>query len=534
MAILRFLSAIGVAALVILAASASIGQAPKSGGWLNLRLREDLPQGFAINESPTISTMWPAMPCFSNLVLFDPMKPTHSVDTIIGELAERWSWQESYRKLIFFLRSDVKWHDGKPFSSKDVKYTFDLLRAAPDAPATLRLNPRRAWYANVEAVEAPDARTVVFRLKRPQPSLLLMLASGFTPIYAAHVTAASYRSSCTGTGPFKVKDWRKGEFLEYVKNPDYFVKGRPYLDGLRYLIIADRGTATAALEAGRVDVAFPGETPKGLRDRLKQTAPQLVITAVNTSVVDHLIINTRKAPFDNVKVRQALSRSIDRRAFISAVYQGGAVPGASLLPRPYGIWGIPDTDLRALPGRGDAGAEQAKAKTLLAEAGFGPDRPLKIAMLTRALPAFTDLASFVISELKRVGIDASVRQVDSTQWFPLQARGDFEVGTDRTGLEPDDPDANFYANFGCQSPTNYSGYCNEEIARLIDQQSQEADPKKRLALVQQIDTRLEQAAIRPVLGWRLDYFAIWPYVRNLVPHHSIYGWGRMQEVWRDS
>jgi peptide/nickel transport system substrate-binding protein len=246
MRITRFLAAIGLALLVLLTGFPSLGQAPKSGGWLTLRLREDLPQGFAINESPTISTMWPAMPCLSNLVLFDPLKPIHSVDTIVGELAERWSWQDSYHKLVFFLRSDVKWHDGKPFSSKDVKYTFDTLREAPDAPAKLRLNPRQEWYANVEAVDAPDPQTVVFRLKRPQPSFLLMLASGFTPIYAAHVPVASYRTGCVGTGPFKVKEWRKGEFVEYAKNPDYFVKGRPYLDGLRYLIIAERGTATAA------------------------------------------------------------------------------------------------------------------------------------------------------------------------------------------------------------------------------------------------------------------------------------------------
>src|SRR5713101_450192 len=356
----RFLLAISLAALVILTSSPFLAQAPRAGGSLTLRLREDLPQGFAIHESPTISTMWPAMPCLSNLVLFDPLKPTHSVDTIVSELAERWSWQDGYRKLVFFLRNDVKWHDGKPFSSRDVKYTFDTLREAPDAPAKLRLNPRREWYANVEVVEALDPHTVVFRLKRPQPSLLLMLASGFTPIYAAHVPAASYRTGCIGTGPFKVKDWRKGEFVEYVKNRDYFVKGRPYLDGLRYLIISDRGTATAALEAGRVDVAFPGETPKGIGDRLKKAVPKLVITPVNASVVDHLIINTRKAPFDNAKVRQALSRAIDRRAFVGAVYQGGAVLGVSLLPRPYGVWGILDTDLRALPGRGDAGAERTK------------------------------------------------------------------------------------------------------------------------------------------------------------------------------
>ncbi len=205
----------------------------------------------------------------------------------------------------------MKWHDGKPFSSKDVKYTFDTLREAPDALAKLRLNPRREWYANVEAVEAPDPQTVVFRLKRPQPSFLLMLASGFTPIYAAHVPVASYRTGCVGTGPFKVKDWRKGEFVEYVKNPDYFVKGRPYLDGLRYLIIAERGTATAALQAGRVDAAFPGETLKGIADQLKKAVPRLVVTPVNTSVLDHLIINTKKPPFDDTKVRQAVSRAID-------------------------------------------------------------------------------------------------------------------------------------------------------------------------------------------------------------------------------
>jgi peptide/nickel transport system substrate-binding protein len=125
-------------------------------------------------------------------------------DTIVGELAEKWSWQDNYRNLVFFLRKNVKWHDGKPFTSKDVKFTFDMLREGPDAPAKLRINPRKDWYDNVEAIEAPDAYTVVFRLKRPQPSLLSMFASGYTPIYAAHIPPANYRTSCVGTGPFKV------------------------------------------------------------------------------------------------------------------------------------------------------------------------------------------------------------------------------------------------------------------------------------------------------------------------------------------
>jgi len=526
----RLLIEASLIALIVLAASPAHGEEPKPGGWLTLRLREDLPQGFAIHESPTISTMWPSMPCLSNLVIFDPRKPTHSAETIIPELAEQWSWQENYTKLVLLLRKDVRWHDGKPFSARDVKYTFDILREAPDAPAKLRLNPRREWYANVEAIEVVDPLTAVFRLKRPQPSLLLMLASGFTPIYAAHVPAAAYRSGCIGTGPFKLKEWRKGEFVEYVKNPDYFVKGRPYLGGLRYLIIAERGTATAALQAGRVQVAFPGETPKGIADQLRKAAPQLVITTVNSGVVDHLVMNTRKPPFDNPKVREAVSRAIDRRALIAAVYQGGATLGASMAPRPYGVWGLLDGELRRIPGYGAPPDEKAAARKLLHEASMNS---LKLEMLTRNLPAFTDLSAFVVSELKQVGIETSLKQVDSSQWFSLQARGEFQIVTDRTGLEPDDPDANFYQHYSCGSPLNYARYCDEGIARLIDEQSQELDPKKRLAEVRDIQLKLEQAASRPMLEWRLDYFTTWPQVKNLIPHHSIYGWGRLQDVWLD-
>src|SRR3989442_7813401 len=117
--------------------------------------------------------------------------------------SDLWSWEDNDRSLVFFLRTGARWHDGTPVSSKDVKFTFDLLRETPDASARLRINPRRDWYTNVEAVEAVDPQTVVFRLRRPQPSLLLMLASGYTPIYAAHVPPASYRTGCVGTGPFR-------------------------------------------------------------------------------------------------------------------------------------------------------------------------------------------------------------------------------------------------------------------------------------------------------------------------------------------
>jgi peptide/nickel transport system substrate-binding protein len=199
----------------------------KPGGVLRAVLREDLPQGFAIHEAATNSVTWPAMPCYSNLVIYDQTKRLGRMDTIVGELAEKWSWQDNYRNLVLFLRRDVKWHDGQPFTSKDVKFTFDVVREASDAPAKLRINPRKEWYANVDAIEAPDPYTVVFRLKRPQPSLVAMLASGYSPVIPAHVPLAEHRARCVGTGPFKFKEWKRGQSVAQVRNPDYVVKGRP-------------------------------------------------------------------------------------------------------------------------------------------------------------------------------------------------------------------------------------------------------------------------------------------------------------------
>jgi peptide/nickel transport system substrate-binding protein len=512
----------------------ALSQTPKSGGSLNITLREDLSQGFAIHETSTISVVWPSMPCFNNLVIFDPLKRQESADTIIGELAEKWSWQDNNRNLVFSLRKDVKWHDGQPFTSKDVKHTFDMVREAPDAPAKLRINPRKDWYANVEAIEAPDPHTVVFRLKRPQPSLLMMLASGYSPVYAAHVPPATYRTTCMGTGPFKVKEWRKGEFVDYVKNADYFVPGRPYLDALRYVVIKERGTRVAALQAGQVDVAFPGETTVTAAEQLKRAVPQMVLTETGENVNNNIIMNMKQPPFDNQKLRLAVSHAIDRRSLIHAVHQGGAAMGASLAPRPHGAWGLLEKDLLALPGYGkDAAAEKDRARKLLAEAGYSASNPLRVEMATRAIAIYVDMASFVVNELKQVGIEATLKQIETAQWHAMATRGDYQIGANLTGIGPDDPDANFYENYACGSPRNYSFYCDEQTMKMIDQQSAEVDPKKRLELVWALQKKVEDDAARPLLNWRIDHFAHWPHVKNLVPHQSIYNWGRMQEVWSD-
>jgi peptide/nickel transport system substrate-binding protein len=532
----RRIAAVAIAALavaLVLPSGPATGQAPRSGGLLTVMQREDPPQGFSIHETSTISSVWPAMPCFNNLVLFDPLKKQESMDTIIGDLAEKWAWQDGGRNLVFFLRKGVKWHDGQPFTAKDVKFTFDMLRETPDAQGKLRLNPRKDWYANVEAVEAPDPHTAVFRLKRPQPSLLLMLASGYSPIYGAHVPPANYRTGCVGTGPFKLKEWRQGEYVDFVKNPDYFVKGRPYLDGLRYVPIQERGTKFAALQAGRLDVAFPGDATKTIAEQVTKAEPRIKVTIAAQNVNDNMLLNATKPPFNDVKVRRAISMAIDRRGAVQAVHQGGAIVGASMAPKPYGVWGLLDRDLARLPGYGKPADEKAQARKLLAEAGHGPANPLRLELATRNIPIYIDFASFVINELKQVGVEGTLKQVETAQWHPLATRKEYQAAPNLTGVGADDPDANFYENYACGSPRNYTGYCDEQVMKLIDQQSAEQDPKKRLELVAQIQTKLEEDAARPTIDWRLDYYLQWDYVKNLVPHQSIYNWGRMQEVWLD-
>jgi peptide/nickel transport system substrate-binding protein len=267
--------------------------------------------------------------------------------------------------------------------------------------------------------------------------------------------------------------------------------------------------------------------------QLKSAVPTMVFTETPTNVSENLLINTRKPPFDNVKVRRALSLAIDRRAYTTAVHQGSAVIGASLLPKPKGVWGLVEKDVAQLPGYGRAAEDKERAKKLLAEAGFGPGKPLKVEMATRAIAIYLDFAAFVINEVKQIGVEATLKQVETAQWHPLATRREFDLAANLTGLGVDDPDANFYENYACSSPRNYGDYCNEEVMKLIEQQSQELDPAKRMAQVAQIQRRLEEDGARPTMGWRVDRFAHQAYVKNLIPHQVVYNCCRLQETWLD-
>src|SRR5262249_22072586 len=248
--------------------------------------------------------------------------------------------------------------------------------------------------------------TVVYRFTRPHPLLLPRRASGYSPAYPAHVRLNDLRQRCLGTGPFKLKQYLPGILVELERNPDYFVPGRPYLDGIRFPIITERGTRLAALQTGRLDVSMPLEMTKTMADTLKQAVPSLVVTVVGQNGSDNVVVNHKRAPFDNLAVRRAVTLAMDRHAYVKRVRHDGANVGAALMPPPQGNWGLSGKDLRALPGYRDPARDKAEARKLLAEAGVGPGKPLRVELVTRNIAIYVDLASFVADQLRQVGIEA--------------------------------------------------------------------------------------------------------------------------------
>ena len=192
--------------------------AEKQGGILRMYHR-DSPASASIHEEATYSNNVPFMPVFNNLVLYKQDVKQNSLQSIVPELATDWAWSADNTKLTFNLRGGVKWHDGKPFTARDVVCTFDMLM--DKAAAKFRKNPRKTWYDNVAEVTANGDAQVVFSLKRPQPALIALLASGYTPIYPCHVSPSDMRTHPIGTGPFKFVSFKQNESITLTRSPDY-------------------------------------------------------------------------------------------------------------------------------------------------------------------------------------------------------------------------------------------------------------------------------------------------------------------------
>src|SRR6202047_3599995 len=386
---MRSVPTLAVAVLSLLAAS-DVALAEKQGGILRVYHR-DSPGSASIHEEATYSTNIPFMPVFNNLVIYKQDLPQNSLDSIVPDLAESWAWSDDKKTLDFKLRQGVKWHDGKPFTSNDVKCTFDMRMGKP--AQKFRKNPRKSWYDQVVDVTTKGDFEAAFNLNRPQPALLALLASGYTPVYPCHVSPGDMRTKPVGTGPFKFVEFKANESIKLTRNPDYFKKGLPHLDGIEFTIIPNRSTAILAFVAGKFDMTFPTGISIPLLKDIKTQAPHAVCVVASTNVSTNIIVNSSAPPFDSLDIRRAMALALDRKAFVSILFEGQGDIGGTMQPAPEGFWGMPKDMLETIPGYGpDVNANREAARKLMQKAGYGPDKHLAVKVSTRNIPVYRDPA----------------------------------------------------------------------------------------------------------------------------------------------
>ena len=521
--------------LAVLASPIDAAMAQKAGGTLKLYHRETPPSA-SIHEEATISTVAPFMAIYNNLVMFDPHQRKNSLDSIIPELADSWSWSEDRTKLTFKLHPGVKWHDGKPFTSADVKCTWDRLLGKDEArEMRLQKNPRKPWYWNLNDITTNGDSEVTFHLGQPQPSFLALLAGGHSPVYACHVDAKAMRIKPIGTGPFKFVEMKQNESITLAKNENYWKKGLPYLDGITWTIIKSRSTRVLAFVAGEFDVTFDSDITVALEKDIHRQAPNAVCDFAATGVSANLIINRDAPPFDNPKVRQALALTMDRASFNKILAEGKNKDGGAMMPAPDGVWGMPEEILRTIPGYGeDVAANRAEARKIMEGLGYSATNPLKIKVATRNIEVYRDPAVILIDHLKEIYVEAELDAIETGTWYGRIARKDYQVGLNLTGTGIDDPDVNFFENYACGSERNYTGYCNEELNELFKKQAGTVNQDERKKLVWEIDRRLQVDQARPIIHHN-NAFTCWqPYVKNVSRHqNSIYNSWRMEDWWMD-
>src|ERR1700704_6303540 len=502
---MRGFIAASMAALVV-AASAVPASAQKAGGTLRVTHRDNPPSA-SIHEEATISTVMPFMSIYNNLVVFDPKSKQNAPDHIVPDLATEWAWSDDGTKLTFKLRDGVKWHDGKPFTSADVKCTWDML-ISPESK--LRKNPRKPWWLPL----------------RPAP---------MSPFYPCHFSPAQMRTKPIGTGPFKFVELKQNESMKVVRNPEYWKPGRPYLDAIEFTIIANRATSLLAFTAGKFDLTFTAELGAPQLKDLQSQAPWAICEMLPTNTQANLLVNRDKPPFDDARVRKAMVLAIDRDSFTHIIGQGTNRIGGTMLPPPEGRWGMPADFLATVAGYGaDHEKARAEGRKVMGELGYSADKPLKIKVSTRNIATYRDQAVILIDHLKQVYIQGELEPLDTAVWYNRMARKDFTVGLNVQGVGIDDPDVVFYETFSCGSERNYTNYCSPEIEKLFEQQSRLPDNEARHKLVWEIDKKLQEDGARPVIQHDWGATCWRPEVKGLnLAVNTIYNHWRFEDVWID-
>jgi len=504
---------------------ASAAETPRRGGILLAVIGADPPSLDAHQES-TFANVELVAPLYSTLLQLDP----YAYPKIIGDLATEWKIAPDGLTYTFKLHPGVKFHDGSPLTSADVKASYDKIISPPQGVRSTRKNA----YTEISAVEAPDPTTVVFKLKFPSSSLLANLASPWNVIYPKKYLDQDpnyFKTHVVGSGPFKLKSYTRGSTFEGERNPDYFVKDRPYLDGYKFYISPETSVRAAAIRSGRAYIEFRHLPTAEVEAIKKQLGDKVAVQETPMTGQWGIAINNTVKPFNDVRVRKALTLGIDRYTMGKVLYPLTGLKNVGGLMRPDSEWGMAPAELEKLPGFWrDAAKSREEAKRLLAEAGY--PNGFKVVLKNRnvKLP-YQDFAVFLIQEWRKIGIEAENRPLETAAWFnDGQNTGNFELIVAPTVEFMDDPDQ-FLGRYATGSTQNWGRFSDPQVDDLFSRQARTLDPTERKKLIGQIEHRvLDNAYFMPGLWWTRN-LVHWTKVKNYVAPPNHYTNQKLQDVW---
>src|SRR5213594_4039745 len=509
---MRVLTALALVALAF-ASPASAQDKPRYGGELIFLVPSE-PPSYDGHKEGTFGVVHPLAPHYNTLLRIDPTDRTGTRP--VPDLAESWTISPDGLVYTLRLRQGVRFHDGSPMTSRDVKASYDKIVFPPAETSSYR----KGQYRAVEAIEAPDASTIRFRLKWPEASFLMTLASPYGWIYKADILAKDirwYEKNVMGTGPFTFVEHVKGSHWIGKKNPNYWDKGKPYLDGFRALFISSSSAQVAAIRGERAHIQFRSFSPAE-RDTLV-AALGLKITVQESPWDCSMLVamNHERKPWDDKRARRALTLALDRYEGAKNLSRIAVVKDVGGIQVPGTPWATPPPELEKLAGYGrDIKPSRAEARRLLREVGV-PDG-FAFTFKNRGIPQpYEPLGIWLIDQWRQIGLNVRQEIIEASAYHPMLQRGDFDVAMDfqcSFVVEPD-MDIDKFQSMGI-SDRNFGRYKDPVLDDLFVKQARALDPEERKRHLRAFEKRL--------LDEEVHYFYTLQNHR-IIPHSArVRGW----------
>ncbi len=505
----------GLAALFAFAlvAPASAGETPKYGGILNYVIPADAPPSFDAHRETTFATMQSAAPFYSVLIKVNPMNPGSPTDFVCDlctEMPQPGGEGETY---IFKIREGVKFHDGSPLTAYDVAASWSHIVFPPEGV----LSARKSHFEMVDKIEAPDPTTVVFHLKFATSAFLAALADPYNWIYSKAKLDQDphwYEKNIVGSGPFKLADFEIGQAIKGARNPDYYQKGLPYLDGFNAIYADKQAVRVAALRSGRADIEFRGFPPTVRDELVGALGDKITVQTSDWNCGSFLEPNHKKKPFDDARVRRALTLAIDRWHTAPEIAKIANVHTVGGIVFPTSPLAATREELQKLAGFWpDIEKSRAEAKRLLKEAGA---EGLSFELLNRNIDQpYKYNGTWVIDDWSKIGLKVTQRMAPTGPWFEAMRNGNFDVtlaGNCQTIVNPILDVQRYLPTY----EANYGQFEDKPALEVYEKMLREPDPAKQRALMRQFEKNtLDDQAHEIFLLW-------W---ERIVPHHAyVKGW----------